>query len=488
MSKFYTKFGGNKVSIAKKEAIAIESISTANLQDLKQMLPYDVEANPDFLHIVFNLAVVNQANLNFDGITTPTALAIAKNWSMKQLNIEHDRDRIIGVITGAGFSSYPDNKLLSEDEVRGMENPFNIVASAIVWRVAGDVAEILEESSEDGICQDISASWELGFDDYVISVGSEKINESRMVFDPKEISFLEGFLPCNGGTGYYQDKKLSRVIIGSVIPLGAGLTTSPAADVKGLVIADCGKMDHKDEENDASAKIIELKEEVLTEIAANTQKKENKCENNENKISHEQEITVNKITMVTNFTSIEQIRAHVEAGTLMDQKELFNFLQQKVAEAGVKFDEAQAEKATLETSAKDAAEKLSQKIAELDKTKSEFEELKSAIAEKEKQQRNDARIDDLGERFELNQKKIKHLKAQFNDLDDEAYAAWLEDTEEFLTPREQKESKASVEDDAISLLDKAKANIDIPNTQGTPEEKDVKNFGLTQKDIKISFQ
>lgn len=474
MSKYTTKFN-SKISVAKKDnQEVLEGLSVAGLQDLKSLLPSDLEVgdNPDLLHIVFNLAVVNQANLNFDAITTPTAISIAKNWKMKQLNIEHDRDRIIGVITGAGFSSYPDNKLLTEDEVRGLETPFNIVASAIVWRVAGDIAEILEESSENGICEDISASWELGFDDYVIAVGSEKVNESRIVFDPKEISFLEGFLPWNGGSGYYQEKKLSRVIVGPVIPLGAGLTTSPAADVKGLVLGN--------------------REEVYAEEIQASQNKENeqKCENNENKISHEEKPNVNKNTMSINFTSIEQVKAHIEAGTPLDAKDMFNFFLKKLSEAGETYDKLAEEKSTAEASLTEKEVKLSEQLAKLESLEAEFEELKASNAEKEKQQRNTARIDALAEKYDLNPKKIKHLLSQFKDLDDEAYASWLEGTEEFLSSSKKQETVASVsaEDAAIALLEKAKANIDIPNAQGNPENKENKTFGLSKEDIKITIK
>lgn len=479
MPKFTTKFN-NKISFAEKTKEATEILSTASLKDLKGFLPSgaDAENDPDLLHIVFNLAVVNQANLNGDAITTPTALAIAKNWRMKQLNIEHDREKIVGVITGAGFSSFPDNKILSESEVRELNTPFNIVASAIVWRVAGDIADILEESSEDGECDDISASWELGFDDYAISVGSDQINESRMVFESTERTYLEGFLAANGGSGSYQGKKVSRVIIGDVIPLGAGLTTSPAAAVKGLVL---GCFD------EVKAEVIAKVEEIpvfIEEIAAS----EKNIKKSENKISQIEIVNVKTNSM--KYENLEQIKAHLEVeASAVDPRAVFDFLVNKIADNGVIFDQVKADKETAEAAALEKDAKISEIVADFEKVKTELEEIKVATAEKEKQQRNDARIDSLDKKYNLNPKKVKHILAQVKDLSDEEFATWLEGEEEFLVPHlKTATSVASVEDKAIEALDKSTASVDIPNAQGSPEKQDEKPWGLDKNDIKLQFK
>jgi len=83
------------------------SISKASLESLRPLIPQDInlEKNIDLLGVAFNAAVVNKFNKNGDGIDSEAAVKIKDFFIHKPTNIEHDRDKIVGHIVSAGFST-----------------------------------------------------------------------------------------------------------------------------------------------------------------------------------------------------------------------------------------------------------------------------------------------------------------------------------------------------------------------------------------------
>ena len=90
-------------------------ISKASMDDLKTLMPdsINLDKNIDLVGVAFNAAVVNKFNKNHDGISTDTALAVKDYFVHKPTNIEHKKQRIVGHIVSAGFSSYGDNEILT---------------------------------------------------------------------------------------------------------------------------------------------------------------------------------------------------------------------------------------------------------------------------------------------------------------------------------------------------------------------------------------
>jgi hypothetical protein len=236
-----------KTSFAKQDltfkSVASKKEVLKKLEDLKQLLPpeADIKENPDLLYTYFNAAVVNLINLNGDGIQTETALSMAKYFKNKPMNIEHLRNNVVGYITNVGFSTFEDSKLLSESEVANLNEPFNIALAAIVWKhVDPSLANFLEEmnSDENFPYGDMSTSWEIGFNDYVIAVGSKNLSKAKLITDKAEIKKLDGYLISNGGTGFTKTgEEVYRVIVGEARPLGCAFTSNPAAAVQGVAIA-----------------------------------------------------------------------------------------------------------------------------------------------------------------------------------------------------------------------------------------------------------
>ena len=84
--------------------------------------------------------------------------------------------------------------------------------------------------------QMVSASWELGFNEYLIALGSDDLTEAELISDEGQVEELSQYLVTQGGAGKMKDgTKVNRLVVGDVYPLGIGFTATPAADVKGLI-------------------------------------------------------------------------------------------------------------------------------------------------------------------------------------------------------------------------------------------------------------
>lgn len=237
-------------------------LSEASIEDLKNIgIPESInlKANPDLLFTVYNGAVINRANRNGDCIDKSTALSIKNNFVHKPVNLEHDRKKIVGHIVKAGWSSFGENKLLNDKDVENLEDPFNLVIGSVVYRLNHDkFADLLIDSNDESSqnFNTIHSSWEIGFDDYQIMVGSKNVSEAEIITDSKKILEYSKYLKQNGGSGETPDGKfVGRLIVGnaeSVIPIGFAYTGNPAAEVEGVAVMDYSDIEeNKDEDIDA---------------------------------------------------------------------------------------------------------------------------------------------------------------------------------------------------------------------------------------------
>ena len=143
-------------------------LSLASLVDVGNFLPnLDTEKNYDLLPIAFNACVANRANRNGDIIDTKTALEICESFVNKPINIEHNRDKVIGTILTAGFSAFGSDEVITDlDQIRENNGPFNLTLGGVVWKIVNSgITDLIEESNDptsDNYLK-ISASWELGF-------------------------------------------------------------------------------------------------------------------------------------------------------------------------------------------------------------------------------------------------------------------------------------------------------------------------------------
>ena len=240
--KYHATFDGIIVQ-AKVAAEEDKYLATASINQLRQFLPNHVnlDINKDLMAVAFDAFVVNRGNKNGHIIGNDVALAMVENFVNKPFNIEHNRKTVVGFCTGYAFSEFGTSNPLTLEQVQNTDQPFNVVLSGYVWKIVNpDFASELVESSDPSSPKylSVSASWELGFNEFNIASGSKNLNEATIIDEEKTILDMKDSLKVFGGNGYANDgQPIYLNLQGSVLPLGIGFTNNPAAEVKGIVIS-----------------------------------------------------------------------------------------------------------------------------------------------------------------------------------------------------------------------------------------------------------
>lgn len=380
-------------------------LALASAVEVAQFLPeIDAEKNVDLLPVAFNAFVANRVNKNGDVVDTDTAMAFYKDFKNKPINIEHNRDRVIGTILTAGFSEFGSDKPLTEEQVKEMDGPFNVTLGGVIWKIVNKQISNLIESSGDPTSEDymkISASWELGFSEYnlVLLEGSDKNIENGLIVDnEEEVTSMEKDLKALGGEGRTKDGMfVYRKVIGNVVPLGIGLTETPAADVKGVATKDT----------------VKAEEENFAEVEETSQKQQNIV------INQNEDIAM-KIESIKDITdeSLKQLSASAVS----------DYIESELKEASERFS---AEKHAAEKALNEAQEKLESVSTDSDNIKAELdsvrEELSSLKAEKEQRQAEELfnqRMASLDESYVLEDEDRKVLASQIKELDEEGWESF----------------------------------------------------------------
>ena len=250
------------------------SISVASLDNLKPLIPkgIDLDRNIDLVGAAFNAAVVNQFNRNGDGINSSTAKELLDYFVHKPTNIEHKKQKVVGHIVNAAFTDLQNDKILNTDNLENRKDPFHISLAAVIYKTVNpEFAELLLKASDpdDMDYNKISASWELGFNDYQIALGSKDLNEAEIISDPNKIKEFQHYLRAFDGGGALEDgTPVYRLVVGEVFPLGIGFTTKPAANVKGVTTQERKKAE---DNNQSDASTTEKIQKNILKISQNAE-------------------------------------------------------------------------------------------------------------------------------------------------------------------------------------------------------------------------
>jgi hypothetical protein len=396
--KFKTRF--KNIVKASANFDSSKFISKASLESLRSLIPasVDLENNIDLLGVSFNAAVVNRFNRNGDGLNSAAAAAIKSYFIHKPCNIEHNNTRIVGHIVNSGFSSFGDNRVLSDEDIKDEIGPFNISLAAVVYKtVEKAFCGALEDSSNPTSqwYNKISTSWEIGFNDYIIAVGSKNVKDAILITDPKQVEEYSAYLKCNGGSGKTSDgQPVYRLITGKIYPLGIGFTTNPAAEVSGVITVN---KEIEDDESEDEEDEDEMEEEDGEDDKMGEKESECEC------------IEVDSANFINNCSQFKEGNVILKQDnnniTVMDLNQIIAAFKAALAEkqADVKFSE-------------ESIASVSEKIAESIRTESV-----RAQAELEKsqkvQQEAIASADKLREDLDLNSKKLSETEQRLKDLE-----------------------------------------------------------------------
>ena len=433
-------------------------LALASLAQLGDFLPnINTEKNVDLLPVAFNAAVINRVNKNGDVIDTATAASLYKDFINKPINLEHNREKIIGVILTAGFSQFGSDTILTEEEITNLKGPFNITLGGVLWRIANPkLADMIEDSGDSSSSnyQKISASWELGFSEFnliVVEGESKNIEDGLEISDASQVEDMKANLRAFGGTGKIgKTKSVYRKVVGNVIPLGIGLTETPAADVKGIIST----------QNDSK----EVKaEEIIS-------KNENLNVNN----------TINQDTM--KITSIKDITD--ENLKQVSASQISDLIEQELKTASEKF---AAEKGAVDTALKAAQEQYNTLLSSQDALKQEVDLLKSELQSTQEEMQKAAaseafnsRMASLEAEYDLDSEAREVIAKDIFNLDDESFAAYKNKMAIFMKnkkkgakeepAKEDAEVKASVTQVVEEVTDSAKKEVvGIPMTSSASD-------------------
>jgi len=406
------------------------NISEASLETLRPLIPEEVDLtkNIDLLGVAFNAAVVNKFNKNGDGIDTETALAINDYFINKPTNIEHNKEKVVGHIISAAFSDINTSTLLEPDQLKGTLDPFNIALGALVYKVVNPAfARMLEQTDEgENFHNKISASWEIGFNDYYIALGSKDLNEAELITEKSQIKEFKKYLQAYDGEGKMDDGTLvSRLVVGEIYPLGIGFTATPAAEVEGVLVENQQKIQIKKDK--AAAEVIEVKNTHLTEKRMATEKNSSLSEKNDVNMS-------NALIMDTKDL-LEQIEGLIsdKLDTKLPEEAIASVSKVMLDAIKQKDELWQAEKVEKETAlseAKDRHEALSTEVDEVKEklvaTEKALEELAEEKRLREAKDLFNSRMGVITEAYELGEEDLKIVAVELSELgaEDEAFASY----------------------------------------------------------------
>lgn len=421
-------------------------LALASLLNIGDFIPnINTDVNVDLLPVAFNACVANRVNKNGDVIDTETAITIYENFLNKPINIEHNRTRVIGTILTAGFSEFGTDKPLTLDQVKDTSSPFNVTLGGVIWKVVNsEIADFIEDSS-DPTSENylkISASWELGFSDFniVLLKNNEKnIENGEIIAEESKIEDLKEYLKALGGKEIVSENtRAYRLVMGSVLPLGIGLTETPAADVEGILSIQKNNL----------AKSTELNNNISQITDKNVIQKEN----------------IMKIESIKDITdeSLKEISASVIA----------DFIESEIRKASEKFSEEQSSLNKELQEAKEGREALSQnheelkeKMLSVEKTLAELEQQKQ---DAEVRQTFNERMSLLDEEYELSDEDREVIASDIKDMNSENFETYSKKLSIFLKEKNKKFMKKNFFNKEEKVKEGAKASElteEIVNTE-----------------------
>ena len=403
-------------------------LAMASLVEVGDFIPQiDTSKNVDLLPVAFNACVINRANKNGDVVDTKTSLAMYKDFINKPINIEHNRDRVVGVILAAGFSEFGTDNALTEEQIKDSKVPFNITLGGVIWKVVNSRLSDIIENASDPTSEDylkISASWELGFSEYNIIVssnGEKNIENAEIIADVEKLEVLKTSLKGFGGTGVLDDGSgVYRQVINDVVPLGIGLTENPAAEVSGVAIKVAQKNDDIKNQN-KSAKT-----------------EENSSQLEEKNVSSHKELTVmDKITDIKQITDESLKAGEVQASVITD------FIENQLQEASEQF---VAEKKEVTEKLEATQESQTQMTADFEAVKKELEEVKEAQAIKAAEDLFNQRMYAFDEEYELDDDHRAIIASDIVDMSEEDFDTYTQKMEVLLSRQKYGGNKGDTPD------------------------------------------
>jgi sulfur carrier protein ThiS len=379
------------------------SISAASLDNLKPLIPkgIDLDRNIDLVGAAFNAAIVNRFNRNGDGINSLTAKNLVDYFVHKPTNIEHKKNKVVGHIVNAAFTDMENEKILNTEKLEKKLDPFYISLAAVIYKTVNpEFADLLLRASDptDLDYHKISASWELGFNDYSIAIGSQNLNEAEIITDPHQIKEFEKYLRAFDGSGVLDDgTPVYRLVAGEVFPLGIGFTTKPAADVQGVTTKEA--LELETEETEALSSLPEFKK-IKNNILKISQNEEINVKNdNSSKIMDTKELTTEFEKMLDSKLGKKSEFSHESVANMATV--IMDRIREKDAEWKLQRKAAENEKAEAVTQANEAKANIEDFKKQLEEAQEKISSLEGTLASAKAEELFNSRMENIDSHYDL---------------------------------------------------------------------------------------
>jgi len=216
-------------------------------------------------------------------------------------------------------------------------------------------------------------------------------------------------------------RKVNRLIIGEIYPLGIGFTSNPAADVKGLIAQKGEAQPAKSSRNEPIDKLI-------------TKSKKTSHSSQENVLNKE----TNNNTIMDKDTIINEFRAALdeklgnqdfsEESVASISKVFIEAIREKGEQYVADLEKAKAEKEEAVQAQNSLQEKMGEVEQQLQSTQEKLAALEQENAARESEVRFNARMELLNEIYELDEEDSKIVASELADLDEteESFAGYQE--------------------------------------------------------------
>ena len=410
----------------------------ASMLEIGDFIPdIDTTKDIDLLPVAFNACVANRVNKNGDVVDSSTAVAMYESFINKPINLEHQRERVVGVILAAGFSEFGTDKPIAKEDIDGNE-PFNITLGGVIWKVVNTkIADIIEDASDPTSenYMKISASWELGFDEYnlvLLDDAEKNISNAEFITELEEIDKNKDFLKALGGSGKLENgKNIYRQVINKVVPLGIGLTESPAADVQGVAVKN--DKEQLGASIESSAEPSEAVQESEATLKVNENEKNISQTLNKTVETIKEYIPIMKITSIKDITdeSLQSLKASVIA----------DFVEEELKKASEDYHAQQTEVEDKLKAAHDEHDKLKEEHTttqkDLEEVKSNLETLQTEVEAKEAQEKFNTRMTFFDAEYELTDADREVIASDIKSMDDEAFNSFASKMKVLLEGRQK---------------------------------------------------
>jgi hypothetical protein len=359
------------------------------------------------------------------------------------------RDHVVGHIINHGFSSFEKSELMKKADLKETKSPFNISLAAVVYKLIDPYfADYLENASADMV---MSASWELGFDEYHLALGSRNLENAEIVTKDSHVKELTQFLRAKGGSGFNNEGvEVYRVVVGDVLPTGCAFTETPAAAVEGVSIASSEDADDDEdldlEVGDNQLDVVEASDSLLNGLPFILKSDDANIDSEEN-ISQTPKQTVknNRYMKITSINDIQEDKLGTDSE--IQASSIRTFISEQLNQAETDYSEKQASIAAEKEANEVQTAETSKALLELGILKDELSQLKAAQEADQKQNAFNERMTALNEEYELEGAESAIIAKQVKDLSDDEYTSWKKDFDVLAKAKVKSAESDEVEDE-----------------------------------------